>query len=168
MSGISPIIRSFNGQRVQYQTTRSFDEVLASLRKHVGHTTVSEVNQQGAGGATREEFEQRVEAFAGDSDFMLFLEVKHSEWLRIFGINRKVIRWVFGNPIIAYTMIRHDITAGLFAPVELLLYENESGVGSTILYDLPSSLMILDENPPLLEAAKALDQKLADLIAQII
>ena len=40
-------------------------------------------------------------------------------------------------------------TAALFAPVELLLYENESGAGSTIIYDLPSSLMVLDENPPL-------------------
>jgi uncharacterized protein (DUF302 family) len=166
MSGISPTIRSFNGQRGQYQTTRSFDEVLSSLRQHVGHTTVSEVNQQ-AGGGSREEFEKRVEAFAGDSEFMLFLEVRHTEWLKIFGVNRKVIRWVFGNPIIAYTMIRHDITAGLFAPVELLLYESESGIGSTILYDLPSSLMILDENTPLLVAAKALDQKLADLIAKI-
>jgi len=167
MSGQSPIIRSFNAQRVQYQTTRSFDEVLASLRKHIGHATVSEVNQQSIGGATREEFEKRVGAFAGDSGFMLFLEVKHSEWLQSFGINRKVIRLVFGNPIIAYTMIRHDITAALFAPVELLLYEDKSGVGSTILYDLPSSLMVLDENPPLLVAAKALDQKLADLMAQI-
>ncbi len=167
MSGKSPTIRSFNAQRVQYQTDRSFDDVLSSLRKHVGHTTISEVNQQSAGGATREEFEKRVEALAGDSGFMLFLEVNHGDWLPTFGINRKAIRWIFGNPVIAYTMIRHDITAGLFAPVELLLYENESGAGSTILYDLPSSLIVLNENPPLLEAAKALDQKLADLMAQV-
>jgi len=64
---------------------------------------------------------------------MFFLEVKHSEWLRTFGINRKVIRWVFGNPIIAYTMIRHATTAGLFAPVDLLLNENEAGAGCTII-----------------------------------
>lgn len=166
MPGTAPTIRSFNAQRVQYQTPRSFEDVLSSLHKHVGHTTLSVVNEQGAQ-ATRGEFEKRVEALAGDSGFMLFLEVKHSEWLRTFGINRKVIRWVFGNPIIAYTMIRHDITAGLFAPVELLLYENESGAGCTIIYDLPSSLMVLDENQPLLEAAKALDQKLANLMAQI-
>ena len=167
MSGISPTIRSFNAQRVQYQTARCFDDVLSSLRKHVGHKTISEVIQQGAGGATQEEFEKRVEAFAGDSGFILFLEVKHSEWLPTFGINQKVTRWIFGNPIIAYTMIRHDITAALFAPVEMLLYENQSGAGCMIIYDLPSSLMVLDENPPLLKAAKALDQKLADLMAKI-
>jgi uncharacterized protein (DUF302 family) len=167
MSEPLPTIRSFHGQRMEYQTARSFDDVLSSLREHVGQTTIREVDQQGADGATREEFEARVEALAGDSGFMLFLEVTHSEWLPVFGIHRKVIRWVFGNPIIAYTMIRHDITAALFAPVELLLYENESGGGSTILYDLPSSLMVLGENPPLLEAAKVLDQKIADLMAQI-
>ncbi len=168
MPGKSPTIHAFNTQRLQYQTERSFDEVLSSLRKHVGHTTVSGVNQQGADGATREEFEKRVAAIAGDSEFILFLEVEHSEWLRTYGVNRKITRWVIGNPVIAYTMISHDITAGLFAPVELLLYENESGVGSTIIYNLPSSLMVQDENPPLLEAALALDQKLADLIMQVI
>ncbi len=168
MSGPSPTIRAFHGQRIEYQTARSFDEVLSSLREHVGQTSIREVDQQSADGATREEFEARVEALAGDSGFILFLEVIHSEWLPAFGIHQRVIRWVFGNPVIAYTMIRHDITAALFAPVELLLYENESGAGSTILYDLPSSLMVLEENPPLLEAAKALDQKIADLMAQII
>lgn len=167
MPGSSSTIRSFHAQRVQYLTARSFDDVLSSLRRHVGQTTISEVNQQGASGATREEFEKRVGAFAGDSGFMLFLEINHGEWLRTFGIDRKVVRWIFGNPIIAYTMIRHDITAGLFAPVEVLLFENESAAGCTITYDLPSSVMVLDDNPPLLEAAKILDQKLANLMAQI-
>jgi hypothetical protein len=36
--------------------------------------------------------EKQAEAFVGDSGFMLFLEVDHSEWLQTFGINRKFIR----------------------------------------------------------------------------
>jgi uncharacterized protein (DUF302 family) len=162
------MIRVFNARRVQYQTERSFEDVLSRLRQHVRRREVSDVTQQGVAAATRDEFETRVKSYTGDSGFMLFLEVKHGDWLPMFGINRKITRWVFGNPLIAYTMIRHDITAALFAPVELLLYENESGAGSTILYDLPSSLMVLDDNEPLLEAARALDQKLADLMEQVI
>src|SRR5579864_5815141 len=58
--------------------------------------------------------------------------------------------------LIAITMMRRDITAGLFAPVELLLVENESGDGSTVMYDLPSSLMGIERIPALLEAAQEL------------
>jgi uncharacterized protein (DUF302 family) len=63
-------------------------------------------------------------------------------------------------------MIRHDITAGLFAPVEILVTAERSGAGTTITYARPSSLMVIEENPPLHEAAKALDEKLDALIAK--
>jgi len=46
---------------------------------------------------------------------MLFHEIDHGGWLSKFGINRRMVRWIFGNPLIAITMIRHDLTAGLFA-----------------------------------------------------
>ena len=77
-----------------------------------------------------------------------------------FGINRRTVRWILGNPLIAITMIRSDITAGLFAPVELLVTEAEDGLGATITFVRPSTLMVIEENPPLLAAAKALDEKL--------
>jgi uncharacterized protein (DUF302 family) len=99
---------------------------------------------------------------------MLFFELDHGAWLEKYGISRKVRRWIFGNPVIAYTMLRHDIRASLFAPVELLLCENASGEGSTLIYDLPSSLMVLDDNLPLLDAARDLDRKFAELIERIV
>ena len=68
------------------------------------------------------------------------------------------MRWIIGNPLIAITMIRHDITAGLFAPVELLVTENKDRKGATVTYVRPSTLMVIDDNPPLLAAAEALDE----------
>jgi len=85
----------------------------------------------------------------------------------LFGIQRKVMRWILGNPLIAITMIRHDITASLFAPVELLLVENELGDESTVIYDLPSSLMVIEPNPALLAAARVLDHKLQTLVSRV-
>src|SRR5262249_36017840 len=79
----------------------------------------------------------------------------------------KLARWILGNPVIAITMIRHDLEAALFAPVELLLVEDENREGVTVVYDLPSSLMVTRENPPLLEAAAALDAKLEDLVTEV-
>jgi hypothetical protein len=43
--------------------------------------------------------------------------------------------------------------------VEVLVTEKENGPGTTIVYARPSSLMVIEENPPLREAAKALDEK---------
>jgi uncharacterized protein (DUF302 family) len=105
---------------------------------------------------------------AGDSGFMLFYEMDHGAWLKTFGIQRKVMRWIFGNPVIAYTMLRHDLAAGLFAPIEFLLVEHETGRGTTLTYDLLSSLMVIEDNPPLLVAARALDRKLAELVERVV
>jgi len=153
---------------VRYETTRKFDEVLAGLRAAVGDATHGELAQAAGGSSGKEQFEERMKKVAGVSDFMLFFELDHGGWLKTYGIRRKALRWVFGNPLIAYTMLRHDITAGLFAPVELLLVENESGYGTTIVYDLPSSLMVIDDNPPLLDAARMLDRKFAALIERVV
>ena len=99
---------------------------------------------------------------------MLFLEIDHGTWLPAFGIERKVVRWILGNPLIAITMMRHDLTAGLFAPVEFLLLENASGQGSTLIYDLPSSLMVIEPNPPLKDAAQELDRELETLVRRVM
>jgi hypothetical protein len=54
--------------------------------------------------------------------------------------------------------LRADVAIQLTSRSKSFLFDLEERV---------SSLMVLDENQPLLEAAKALDQKLANLTAQI-
>lgn len=160
--------RPFEARRVRVESTRSFEEVLLNLRKVVGRTIISQGNTQEVGSApTREQFEHVIQSQVGESGFTLFFEINHGQWLPLFGIERKVVRWILGNPLIAITMIQHDITASLFAPVELLLVENESGNGSTVIYNVPSSLMVIEPNPALLVAARALDGKLADLVSYV-
>lgn len=158
--------RAYQGQRLEFRSKRSFDEVLATLRQLVGNATIKQVNEHGSGGATREEFEKRIHALEGESGFMLFFEIDHGQWMQAYGVRRKVMRWVLGNPLLAITMLKHDIRAGLFAPVELMLIENEGGNGCAVIYDVPSSLMVIEENPPLLEASQALDQKLLTLVSR--
>ena len=58
-------------------------------------------------------------------------------------------------------MIRHDVTAGLFAPVELLVTEYEDRKETNLVYVRPSSLIVVGENEPLRQAANALDTKSA-------
>jgi len=82
----------------------------------------------------------------------------------VYGVTQRVLRLIFGNPIIASTMMRDDLTAGLFAPVEVLLVEHHNEEGCTVVYDLPSAL-VAAEDPSLLPAARELDHKLNALIS---
>ena len=97
---------------------------------------------------------------------MLFKVFDHGAWIRKTGIGRKVLRVILGNPLIAITMLRHDVTAGLFAPVEVLLVEEAAG-RSSLTYLKPSSLMVIEDNPELLSAATELDAKLAALAVKV-
>jgi uncharacterized protein (DUF302 family) len=149
--------------RVRFDSARSFDEVRTALRHHLGTTRLQEIFDHARAVRSADDFEAILQPMIGDSGFMLFLELDHSGWLPLYGVTRRATRLIFGNPLIAITMIRHDIEASLFAPVELLLFEGEDGVGSTIIYDLPSSLMHTKGNLKLLQAANVLDGKIAAL-----
>jgi uncharacterized protein (DUF302 family) len=155
----------FNGIRTVITTTLGFDEVLERLRARMGRANVQEIVALAKTPIAAAEYVREVEErFVGESGFMLFAEIDHGGWLPKFGINRRTVRWILGNPLIALTMIRHDITAGLFAPVELLVTEAEDGHGATLTYVRPSTLMVITDNPPLRAAAEALDEKYHALV----
>jgi hypothetical protein len=158
---------TFSGTRVRFDSALAFDRVLDNLRAAVGRPSMADLVKLSTEPSTKSEFANKVESYAGESDFMLFLELNHGAWIGRFGTERKMVRWILGNPMIAITMIKHDVTAGLFVPVELLLAENESGEGSSIIYILPSSLMATG-NAELTKAAKALDAKLEALVAKVL
>ena len=158
--------RDFTGVRVEAATPLSFDAVRARLSEQMGRAPVGEVIGLARTVGGPEAYAREVQArFVGASGFTLFAEIDHGAWIRLYGIERRCLRLILGNPLIAITMIRHDLNAGLFAPVELLLTENEGGEGSTLLYVLPSSLIALDDaQAELRAAAQALDAKLDALV----
>ncbi len=168
MSQNSFSLQPFEAKRVQCESTRSYDEVLQNFQKLVDTTDHSAVAQGFSESVrTREDYEKVVRSQVGESDFMLFFSIDHGKWPKVFGIQRRAMRLIFGNPLVAITMMRHDLTAGLFVPVEMLVVENESGDGSVVIYDLPSSLMRIENNPAMLEAAHSLDRKLQTLVSRI-
>jgi uncharacterized protein (DUF302 family) len=159
--------KPFSGARITVHTSCAFDDVLHSLRSLMGAVTVGEIVALAKEPISEAEFARLVEErYVGKSGFMLFAEIDHSGWLPKYGITQRTVRWIIGNPLYAVTMIRHDITAGLFAPVELLVTEGADRSETTVTYVRPSSLTVIEENPPLLAAAQSLDNKLAALVAE--
>jgi uncharacterized protein (DUF302 family) len=157
----------FHGIRSVVTTSLGFDQVCQSLRDQMGTATTGQIVALAQTQISQADYIAQVEErFVGESGFMLFAEIDHGSWLPVFGIHQRSVRWILGNPLIAVTMIRHDITAGLFAPVEVLITEGRDAQGTSVTYVRPSSQMVIENNPPLLAAAVALDVKLDRLIAQ--
>ena len=159
---------AFKGLRVQIETTTSFNEVVRRLHVLCGDSSVSQVVSLAKQNLSEEKFTEEVkERFVGESGFMLFHEINHGGWMTSFGIERKMVRWILGNPLIAITMLRHDLTAGLFAPVELLITEQKGGMGCVLTYIKPSTLIVMNDDKALRSAAEALDQKFAALVSRL-
>lgn len=164
MSPSDPREDHFCGVRVRYESTKSYQELVAALLAEVGGSPVpiDDIAKEFAGW---ESYRKKVESYVGPSGFMLFGLFDHGGWIAKAGVRRKVLRMIIGNPLIAITMLRHDVRAGLFAPVEVLLVGE--GTRSSVTYVKPSSLMVVEPDPALLAAAEALDAKLAALVAKV-
>ncbi len=166
MERAKQITHKFEGIRLQIDTSLSFDDVLSRLKERTGKSAIPLINEVAASAHSQEQFAAEVtRQFVGTSGFMIFSEIEHTTWISRYGINRRVLRIILGNPLLAITMMREDISAGLFAPVEILLVAN--GSGTTLHYVQPSTLMVVTDNPPLKTAALELDRKLALLISDI-
>lgn len=160
-------IISSEGTRIRVSSPLSFDAVSERLLAQMGKAPVPEFMAFVAQVKTADEFDKVVsERWVGESGFMQFAVLNHSGWLPLYGIDRRAERWILGNPLIAITMIKHDLSAGLFAPVELLLADDEDKSGCTIDYVLPSSVIApAGSSDALRAAANILDQKFEALVA---
>jgi uncharacterized protein (DUF302 family) len=166
MSTPDPRETRFDGVRIHFDSDNSYDQTVAVLLSEIGENPEPITDLPAAFFEDWGSFAAEISRHLGSSEFMLMHVIDHGEWLTTAGINRKALRAVLGNPLISITMLRHDLTAGLFAPVELLILEEDDN-RSSLTYIRPSSLMVVDDNPPLRAAAVVLDEKLAALATRV-
>jgi uncharacterized protein (DUF302 family) len=70
---------------------------------------------------------------------MIFGQRDHGALLAIAGLKQRSIQYDIGNPLTASKMTRHRLPAGLYAPIRVLLYEDE-GQAVAFDYDRPASV----------------------------
>ena len=68
----------------------------------------------------------------------IFGERDHGALLQIVGNRRNAVQYEIGNPLTASKMTRHQLPAALYAPLRVVLFEDEHGRG-IFEYDRPSS-----------------------------
>ena len=156
----------FMVDHVRLTTDKPFEEVTKAFEAQVGKFD-ADVRREAVGSGDTEEAKAKIAAMAGPSGFMLFGTNDHGATLRLAGQKRKAIQYVVGNPLFALQMTQHDIRASLYAPLRVLLYENEEGK-TRVEYDRPSSLFGQFGNAEITAVAVMLDGKLEALVAAAI
>jgi uncharacterized protein (DUF302 family) len=153
----------FMVDHVQQVSDKPFDKVAAAFEQQLGRFD-PEVYRSLAANGDVNEIKARIETMVGPSGFMLFGTNNHGALLRLAGQKRKAVQYVVGNPLFALQMTQHDIRASLYAPLRVLLYENEEGT-TCLEYDQPSSLFGQFGDERITATATMLDRKLAGLVA---
>lgn len=173
--------------RLTFRSSISFDTADSRLRSSIQSPNSQTLPQFLAQGdapraPNRESYEAWVHAHVGPHGFMYFHDFQHGRWLPFYGAptssvvdaggnkkDLKATRFVLGNPLIAITMLRHDLDAGLCVPVELYLAEEVDG-GVRIVWFKPASLIAGYEGAKeeLVDAAEALSAKLEAFIRWVL
>jgi hypothetical protein len=93
----------------------------------------------------------------------LFLIRNHGSLLEIVGRPRKAYQYEIGNQITASRMTRHDIRSALYAPLRIVLYEDDRGL-AIFEYDRPSSLFGQFADDRVTEVGLELDETLKGVL----
>ena len=112
----------FDVEHVCLTTDKPFEEVANDLVRQLGRFD-PEILRLALASRDPEQARAKINSMAGPSGFMLFGTSDHGMLLGIVGRPRKAVQFVVGNPAIALEMTQHDLRAGLYAPLRLLVYQ---------------------------------------------
>jgi uncharacterized protein (DUF302 family) len=153
-------------EHVRFVADKPFDKVSKAFEEQLGQFD-PEVYKSLTTGVDANKIRARIEGMVGPSGFMLFRTSDHGALLRLAGQKKKAIQYLVGNPLFAVQMTQHDVRSGLYAPLRVLIYENEQGK-TCVEYDRPSSLFGQFGNAKVTEVATMLDRKLEQFVAKAI
>jgi hypothetical protein len=111
-------------------------------------------------GANAAEIEERR---ATGPKLWLFEARDHGALVAAEGHAKKAIQFEIGNPLTAERMTRHRLAAGLYAPLRIVLYEDEQG-RAVFEYDLPSSLFSQFGDERVAKTGRELDEELKQVL----
>jgi len=120
-------------EHIRISSRRPFAEVRRKLEGTVPKldTGIAEVLRSGD--------QERAKIYENNGPRLsIFEERDHGSLLQIWGGRRNAVQYEVGNPLTASKMTRHQLPAALYAPLRVVLFEDEQGRG-ILEYDRPSS-----------------------------
>lgn len=155
------VLTPFIGVRHHQECTARFDDVLGRLLADLGAPAPLDAWSmfRAPGG-----FEQAVAARLGPSGLMLFDAVELGGWVDVPVRRGRIMRLNIGNPALAVSMLRLAPYSGLLVPISLLLAGDDERNSCSLTYMVPSSLIVLEDNPTLIGVVKDLDARVGGLV----
>ena len=125
--------RTIAVEHVKISSERSFAEVRRRLEDTLPKLDASIAEALRSGDQNRAtEYDQN------GPKLSIFERRDHGSLLEAFGGRRNALQYEIGNPVTASKMTCHQLAAALYAPLRVVLFEDEQGKG-VFEYDKPSS-----------------------------
>jgi uncharacterized protein (DUF302 family) len=149
-------------EHVRIEAAKPFEAVKAALEDLVPplDPAIPEALRQG-------NIERAKEAMQRGPELAIFSARDHGGLLRIADLARKAVQYEIGNPLTATRMTQHHLPASLYAPLRVVLYENEAG-HAVFEYDRPSALFGQFGDERVTAVARELDASLERVLAQAL
>jgi hypothetical protein len=162
MADTSIVRFSVQVEHVRIEAAKPFADVKAALEETVPplDPAIPEALRRGDIGRARE-------ALECGPELAIFSARDHGGLLRIAGLVRKAVQYEIGNPLTASRMTQHQLPASLYAPLRILLYQNEAG-RAVFEYDRPSSLFGQFGDERVTAVGRELDASLERVLAQAV
>ena len=144
-------------EHITMKTTKKFTEVEAALER-----IVPQLDPALAAALVHGD-EQRATELERGAQLFIFLKRDHGALLQVTGRPHKALQYEIGNRHTASKMTRHRLPASLYAPLRVILYEDETG-SSIFEYDRPSSFFGQYDDERVAEVGRHLDAALGDVL----
>src|SRR6266849_3938022 len=141
-------------EHIRISSRRPFAEVRRKLERMVPKLDPGIAEALGSGDQRRaKDYEEN------GPKLSIFGERDHGALLQIAGGRCNALQYDIGNPLTASKMTRHQLSAALYAPLRVVLFEDEQGRG-LFEYDRPSSFFSQYGEEGVTEVGRYLDATL--------
>ncbi|UMY17939.1 DUF302 domain-containing protein [Methylobacterium organophilum] len=148
-------IRSVTVEHVTIRSARDFDTVRQALE-----AALPPLDHGYAALVQADRAQEALRLLESGAPLSIFGQRDHGALLRIAGLERRAVQYDIGNPLTASRMTRHALSDALYAPIRVLLREEEEGVAFE--YDRPASTFGQFGNDAVDAVARELDERLSE------
>jgi uncharacterized protein (DUF302 family) len=152
--------RTIQVEHIKIESAKSFLEVKATLE-----SSVPRLDAGIFGLLQQSESDRARTALERGPVLSIFNSRDHGGLLQITGQPREAVQYDIGNPLTATRRTQHRLPASLYAPLRVVLYENEAG-HAVFEYDQPSSLFRQFGDERVTAVARELDASLERVLVK--
>jgi uncharacterized protein (DUF302 family) len=142
-------------KHIRIESGKSFADVRAALERSVPRLDPGLIKALADGDVARARREKEQ-----GPELSIFEVRDHGSLLKTTGNVRHALQYDIGNPVTASLMTRHHLAAALYAPIRVVLYENDDG-HVVFEYDKPSTTFGQFGDERVTAVARGLDAALA-------